>query len=258
MKILNCPSCGAKSFTKKGDIYVCKYCASEILSDHSAKHGMTNRRRGLYAFSFLTALATVYIGYTYSSETLLPLTPPSSTHIPSLPQKTIKHRSVVVSSKSWSHFSKSKKPFILKSAAVDHVSGKYTFCGREGNKEYEKYFSSTGERIGDKTAHCSESLSKKIPYLNGELSIADKVNHGGHPYIVLTYKDETGNVLWSKRFRSMREDTVSHIMSGVDDEVFIVGYSVSVVDSVQYSWIIQLPDDIENSSFKRTLGNISF
>ncbi len=258
MRILNCPSCGAKSFSKKDDTYVCKYCASEILSDHYEKEETTSISiKGLYAFSLLSAIAVGYVVYTYSYAPL-PLTPPASKQIPALPKKTVKHRSVVVTSKSWSYFAKSKKPFILKSASVDHVTGKYIFCGKEGNKEYEKYFSGTGKRIGEKSVLCHKNLDKKIPYLNGELSVADKVNNGSNTYIVLTYKDKIGNVLWTKRFKSTGEDTISHIMTGINDVVLLVGYTVSTLAPVQYSWIIQLPDDIENSSFQRTLNNISF
>ena len=251
MKLLHCPSCGAKSFTKKGDRYVCKYCASEIISDQIGKEETPVRsKRGWLALFLLAALIVAYIVYRYS--------PSSSTEFVSQPEKMITHRSTVVTSKSWSYFSKSKKPFILKSASVDHVNGKYIFCGKEGNKEYEKYFSAEGKQIGKKELQCSKNLSKTIPYLNGKLSIADKVEQGDHQYIVLTYQDHTGNLLWSKRFRSAREDSISHIIRGVDDVVLLVGYSVSSTSPVQYSWIIQLPDDIENSSLKHALRNIDF
>ena len=259
MKILNCPSCGAKSFTKKDNTYVCKYCASEILDDNSTiENTNSTSRRGLWIFLFLLAIIVVYGLYKYFPGALSLPSPALTEKIPLLPAKTIKHRSVVVSSKSWAHFSKSKKPFILKSASVDQNTGSYVFCGIEGSKEYEKYFSSTGKRIGEKPVVCSENLSNKVPYLNGALSVADKVNNGRHDYIVLTYKDKIGNVLWTKRFRSAGEDTVSHIMKGIDDAVLLAGYSESTEWPVQYSWIIQLPDDIENSSFKNTLRNTSF
>ena len=244
-----CNSCGALSFYEEESKYVCTYCNSSVLKEPNKVINHTyiiSENKYRYAF-IIAVIFLVYIIYTQLMKT-------DNMVKANMPQNIVHTQTRSIAEK-WSMLSKGVTPKVYQSITVDNKSQTFTFCykDRHGNLEISR--DRYGEMSKPIETVCIPNTQTILNQDDGYIK-ATSIKVNSQSDIKLTKYDTNNNKIWETTLGSIHNDTLTHIVPGLNGYVVLAGTSSS--KHKNYSWAFQVYDDISKANITSLTTPIRF
>jgi len=250
-----CDSCGALNFHEDKTKYICTYCNTEVLKEPKEDiHNHTyiikeNKYRYtlLISFLFIAYLAYSYTQHLETEDTL-------DTLKTRIQQKTgaVKTRT---RTNTWTVMSKSAIPTVYQNIMVNDVLQTVTFCYKERQGSFEISRDRFGEMSKPLAKKCTPNTQTTLQQADGTIK-ATSVKINGQTDIKLTKYDSNNNKIWERTFGSIHDDTLTHIVPGLDGHILLAGTSFTGVK--HYRWLFQVYDNINQANLSTLTSPASF
>ncbi len=244
-----CNSCGALNFYEEESKYVCTYCNSSVLKEPEKVINHTYIiKENKYRYALIIAVIfLVYIIYTQLIKT-------NDTVKANTPQNIVRTNTQSIAEK-WSMMTKGVTPKVYQSITVDKESQIFTFCykDRHGNLEISR------DRYGEMSKPIEKTCipnTQTTLYQDDGYIKATSINVNGQSDIKLTKYNTDNNKIWETTLGSIHNDTLTHIVPGLNGYVVLAGTSSG--KSKNYSWAFQVYDDVSRANITSLTTPIRF
>jgi len=244
-----CNSCGALSFYEEESKYVCTYCNSSVLKNQKKVINNTyiiNENKYRYAL-IIAVVFLVYIIYTQLMKT-------DDTLQVNTPQNIV-HTKIQSIAEKWSMMSKGVTPKVYQSITVDKESQTFTFCYKDRHGSLEISRDRYGEMSKPIKKTCIPNTQTTLQQNDGYIK-ATSIEVNSQSNIKLTKYDTNNNKVWETTLGSIHDDTLTHIVPGLNGYVVLAGTSTS--KNKNYSWAFQVYDDVSRANITSLTTPIRF
>ena len=233
-----CKSCGSLNFYEEESKYVCTYCKSTVLKEQNK---VTNNtfiiKENKYVYAFIVSIVFLaYILYTQLVKT-------NDTLILNTPQKVV-YKEVPRAVAKWSMLSKSATGKVYQNISTDKDKKIFTLCYKNKKGSFEVSRDKYGDTSKPVKKACIPNTQSTLQQEDGYIK-ATSINVNGQSDIKLTKYDTNNNKIWETSFGSIHDDTLTHIVPGLDGYVLLAGTSKS--KSKNYAWVFQVYDDVSRT-----------
>lgn len=244
-----CSSCGALNFYEEESRYVCTYCNSSVLKSPRKVINNTyiiNENKYRYAF-IIAVVFLVYIIYTQLIKT-------DDIIKVSTPQNIVPTNTRTIAEK-WSMMSKGVTTKVYQSITVDKENQTFTFCYKDRHGSLEVSRDRFGEMSTPITTVCISNTQTTLQQNDGYIK-ATYIKMNGQSDIKLTKYDTNNNKVWETTLGSIHDDTLTHIVPGLNGYVILAGTSSS--KQKNYSWVFQVYDDVSRADITSLTTPVRF